>query len=100
MEARVSTYTGTSARFEELLEGMDRIAVARELEQLAGFQGVDVLVDHSARKVLTITYWDSAESAQASAGPANAIRAQLAHESGQIIQSVETYEVWLRLGKA
>ncbi|MCI2418612.1 antibiotic biosynthesis monooxygenase [Saccharopolyspora sp. K220] len=96
MEARVSTYAGPSERREELLHALGRIA--REVQQLDGFRGAYVLVGRPCTQLVTMTVWESAEAVQASAAEAKKIRAQVAEESGQTIESVETCEVWLHLG--
>ena len=49
MEARVSTFTGPVDRVGELLQSLDR--VAREVQQLGGFQGADVFVRRSSGTV-------------------------------------------------
>jgi heme-degrading monooxygenase HmoA len=97
MHARVSTYTGTSEQLDRLLEGIDR--VRSELSKLNGFQGAYGLVDRDSGKAMTITLWDSEHSAQASADAANRMRKQAAEASGHTIQSVDTYEVGLRIGE-
>lgn len=48
---------------------------------------------------MTITFWETEGAEQSSRQEARKIRAQVSQESGQAIQSLETYEVWMRLGK-
>ncbi|MGP4018546.1 hypothetical protein [Saccharopolyspora sp. 5N708] len=98
MEARISTYAGPSERREELLHALGRIA--REIQQLDGFQDAYVLIGRSCGQLMTITVWESAEAAQTSRAEANKIRTQVAQESGQTIESVENYQVWLHLNTA
>ena len=96
MEARMSTFAGPPERLDEFVQGICR--VAREAEQLDGYEGAYVLVGGSSGKVITMTFWRSAEAERASADEFKKIRTQVAAESGQRIQSIETYTVWLRLG--
>jgi hypothetical protein len=96
MEARVSTYRGPVQRLDELLHGLHRIA--DEVQQLKGFQGAYVLVSRTSGKLMTITLWDTPEAVRDSAPEGDKIRVQVAYESGQRIQDVETFEVWLRIG--
>jgi heme-degrading monooxygenase HmoA len=95
MHARVSTFTGPADKLDELVRGLDRSR--SDLQTLTGFQGGYALVDRNSGKALTITLWDSEQAAQSSAEAANRIRGKVAEESSQAIQSVETYEVALRL---
>ncbi|MEV0701790.1 hypothetical protein AB0I53_28280 [Saccharopolyspora sp. NPDC050389] len=92
----MSTYRGPTKRFDELLHGLHRIAA--EVQQLKGFQGAYVLVGRSSGNLVTLTFWDTSENAQASGEEGDKIRTQIAMESGQNIEDVEIFEVWLRLG--
>ncbi|MGW5641634.1 hypothetical protein ACWEV3_20060 [Saccharopolyspora sp. NPDC003752] len=92
----MSTYRGPAKRFDELLDGLHRIAA--EVQQLKGFQGAYVLVARGSGKLVTLTFWDTPENAQTSGEDGDKIRTQIAVESGQSIEDVESYEVWLHLG--
>jgi heme-degrading monooxygenase HmoA len=92
--ARVSTYQGDS---ERLLEGVRR--TTEPLSQLEGFERAYLLTDTAAGKAMTITVWDSQAAMDASAEWASKAREHAAHDSGAVVQSVESYEVVLTAEK-
>jgi heme-degrading monooxygenase HmoA len=95
MFARVSTFQGPP---DQTAEG---IRVAREqilpVARLQdGFKGIYLLFDRESGRSLSITLWKTEEDMRASEEAALRARAQSAEASGDVIVSVERYEVALQ----
>ena len=95
MHARVSTY-----RFPP--DGVD--GAVREFEnavpnvqQMEGNKGAVLLVDRMSGKGMTITYWESEQAMQGSAGAADEVREGAASAARGSIESVESYEVVMQV---
>jgi heme-degrading monooxygenase HmoA len=95
MHARVSTYSGPADKIDLLAQGLDRLRP--ELKQLNGFRGAYALVDRNTGKAMTVTLWEDEQAAKNSAENASRMRRKAAEESGQTIESVETYEVAIQI---
>lgn len=96
MHARVGVYKGTPEQTEEGLRNF-REKTTEQLRQLDGFEGAYLLADREGGKALTITLWASESAAEASAEQAKQMRSQAAEGAGMTVESVETYEVALKI---
>jgi heme-degrading monooxygenase HmoA len=94
MHARVSRYSGDA---ELLRAGFE--AVSAELEQLQGFARALFLADREGARAMSITLWDSEEAMHASAARAHQMRTQATEPARATIDSVESYEVVLTVGR-
>ncbi len=95
MHARVSTYTGEA---EPLTEGF--AAARTPLEQMEGFVQAYFLVDRASNKAISITIWESEDALNASAARADELRKGATEPSGSTIESVESYEIVLKVKAA
>ena len=94
MYARVVTgqyYPGKSDEGEQLY----RQSILPETRQQPGFKGAIGLVDRSSGKAISITFWETEASAQASGASSSYGQAQLAKVASLFaaVPVVETYEV-------
>jgi heme-degrading monooxygenase HmoA len=92
MYARVSRYKGDASR---LREGFD--SVASELERINGFADALFLTDPESGRAVSITLWESREALEASAQAAHDMRTRATTPADANIESVESYEVALRV---
>ncbi len=101
MFASVSTYQGPPDQIDEGVRYAQENIVP-SLQEVEGFEGVYLLVDHQISKVLTITLWESEEAMRASEQEANQLRREhrgrwdqvpAAEAGGQDVAGVERYEV-------
>jgi heme-degrading monooxygenase HmoA len=95
MHARVSHYSGD---IELLRSGFD--ASRAELEKLEGFVQALFLVDHERSRAMTITLWESAATMAATADRAHQMRTRATEPANATTESVESYEVLLRVPPA
>ena len=93
MVARLSTYEGPPERIDDLIRSFQR--AVGPVEQMRGYRDAYLLVDRASGKAVTITLWESAEAAEASAEQARRLRTMVADAAGETISSVETYDVAL-----
>ena len=93
MVARLSTYEGPAERLDDLVRSFQR--AVGPVEQMSGYRDAYLLVDRTSGKAVTMTVWESAEAAEASAEQAARLRTMVAEAAGETIASVETYEVAL-----
>ena len=93
MHARVSTYEGDA---DELVKGFDSVTGA--LEEVDGFSGAYLLIDRNGNRGMSITLWESEDALNASVERANQMRQEATEQAGASIQSVDHYEVALRVG--
>ncbi len=95
MFARVSTFQGSP---DQTAEG---VRVAREqilptARLLDGFKGIYLLFDRESGRSLSITLWETEEDMRASEEAASRARSESAAVSGDMVVSVERYEVALQ----
>jgi hypothetical protein len=92
--ARVSSLEGSS---ESIDEGISFIKeqIVPAAGDISGWRGIVALVDRTNGRTKTITFWDSAESRQASEARAEELRSQAAEAIGETIAGVDRYEVAL-----
>jgi heme-degrading monooxygenase HmoA len=97
MFARVNHFQD---RPENLDEG-ERYAEAKivpQLQTVPGFLGLLSMVDRTTGRNLAITFWETEEAMRASEDYANRVRGEVREHTGAQIQSIERYEVTLRVG--
>jgi heme-degrading monooxygenase HmoA len=95
VHARLSTYEGPADGLDEMVQGFDQ--VTDRLRDIDGFEGGYVLVERSSGRAATITLWSSEQAAQASAQQADEMRTQVTQAGSHSVETVETYEVALRV---
>lgn len=91
MYARVTTTTG-KAKKEDIVRVI-RERVIPGAEGMRGFKGAYWLLDEKAGKGLAVSFWDSEETLNESAGPIGQLRTQSTNELGVKVESVESFEV-------
>jgi heme-degrading monooxygenase HmoA len=91
MVARISTYTGSSERLDDLTRGFDQSADA--VRELDGFEGAYLLVQPGSGEAMTVALWSSPESAEASDQRVSQIRTEAAQLADHSVASVAVYEV-------
>jgi heme-degrading monooxygenase HmoA len=94
MHARVSTYQASDP--DGLVDGFR--SVTDSLEGIDGFSHAYFMVDAASGKAMSITIWDSEDALNASAHKANELRKQGTAPSGTAVESVQHYEIPLRIG--
>ena len=94
MHARVSSYQASDA--DGLVEGFR--SVTDSLEGIDGFSHAYFMVDRESGRALSITIWESEEALMASMSKADELRKQGTSPSGTTIESVQHYEIPLRVG--
>lgn len=92
MFARVSTYGGAS---DDLVAGFE--GATDPLRQIEGFEGAYLLVDRAGGKAMSITLWESEQALEASVERANQLREEATSPAGISIESVDHYEVAIKL---
>lgn len=90
--ARVSLLDGSPDQVDAGTSEAQENILPRARE-LPGWKGVLSLVDRESGRGKLITFWESAESMQASEQQANQLRQESAEASGGKVQGVERYEV-------
>ena len=99
MFARVSTFQGPPDRTAEGIRvAREQILPAARLQD--GFKGIYLLYDSESGKSLSITLWETEEDMKASEEAALRARTESAQTTGDVILSVERYEVALQELKA
>ena len=94
MFARVSTFQGPPDQTAEGIRlAREQILPAARL--MEGFKGIYILFDRESGKSLSVTLWETEADMQASEEAANRARTESAETSGEIVVSVERYEVAL-----
>ena len=96
MLARVARYEVASDRIGEAVDAFGE--AARQIEQLDGFAGGYVLVDHEDGRTMTVTLWENDAALDDSEGTARAARNKAADDVDGSVLSVEKFEVALELG--
>ena len=99
MFARVSTFQGPpDCTAEGIRVAREQILPAARLQD--GFNGIYLLYDSESGKSLSITLWETEEEMIASEEAALRARTESAETTGDVIVSVERYEVALQELKA
>lgn len=98
MWVRMSTFQGSPGQSDEEIE--QQIQILRDniiptVRQIDGYEGVLSLGDRSTGKSISLTFWDSEESMQASEEAADKLRQQAADEVQEEIAGVERFEVYI-----
>ena len=93
MHARVSFYQLAEGGDIDAAVDSSNKAIATVL-QIAGNQGVKLMIDRYRGKAIAITLWDSQETLKLSSHEANGLREQVAGTGGLTIENVEHYEVF------
>ena len=98
MREGTSLYARVS--FYQLAEGGDIDAAVESFDksvptvrQMAGNQGLKLMIDRHKGKVIAITLWDSPSALKLSSQLSNTVRQQIAGMGGLTIENVEHYEV-------
>jgi hypothetical protein len=90
--ARLSTLEGPADKIDAGITMLNE-EILPKLGDVTGSRGILVLVDRTAGRTKTITFWDSAESLQASEERANQLRSEAADALQETIAGVERFEV-------
>jgi heme-degrading monooxygenase HmoA len=91
MLARVARYEVDSNRIEDAVSAFG--AAAKEIEELDGFAGGFVLVDHEDGRTMTLTLWENTSALENSERAAGKARREAASSVGGTVLSVEKFEV-------
>jgi heme-degrading monooxygenase HmoA len=95
MFARVSTFQGSPDRTAEGIRvAREQILPAARLQD--GFLGIYLLFDRESGRSLSFTLWETEEDMKASEEAALRARTESAEAAGEIVVSVERYEVALQ----
>ena len=96
MLARVARYEVTSDRIADAVDAFG--SAGKEIEQLDGFAGGYVLVDHEDGRTMTITLWENQAVLDESEAAARSARNKASGAVEGSVLSVETFEVAVELG--
>jgi heme-degrading monooxygenase HmoA len=96
MQARVARYEVGSDRIQDAIDAFGE--AGREVEQLDGFAGGYILVDHEDGRTMTLTLWENDAALEQSETAARSARNKAAEEVGGSVLSVEKFEVAHELG--
>jgi heme-degrading monooxygenase HmoA len=91
MLARVARYEVPSDRIDEAVEAFGQ--AAREVEQLEGFAGGYLFVDHEDGRTMTLTLWENQAALENSERSAGKLRREAASSVEGSVLSVEKFEV-------
>ena len=91
MLARVARYEVPSDRIDEAVESFGQ--AARQVEQLEGFAGGYLFVDHEDGRTMTLTLWESQGALENSERATGKLRREAAGSVGGTVLSVENFEV-------
>jgi heme-degrading monooxygenase HmoA len=91
MLARVARYEVDSGRIDDAVTAFGD--AGREIEQLEGFAGGWVLVDHEDGRTMTVTLWNNPAALENSERTAGKLRREAAEAVGGSVLSVEKFEV-------
>ena len=91
MLARVARYEVPSDRIDEAVDSFGQAAQA--VQELDGFAGGYVLVDHEDGRTMTVTLWDNLAVMDSSESKARSARNEAASAVGGQVLSVEKFEV-------
>ena len=91
MLARVARYEVPSDRIDEAVEAFGQ--ASNEVEQLEGFAGGYLFVDHEDGRTMTLTLWENQAALENSERAAGKLRREAAGSVDGSVLSVETFEV-------
>jgi heme-degrading monooxygenase HmoA len=91
MLARVARYEVSSDRIDDAVDSFGQAAEA--VQEMDGFAGGYVLVDHEDGRTMTITLWDNLATLESSESKARFARNEAASAVGGEVLSVEKFEV-------
>jgi heme-degrading monooxygenase HmoA len=91
MLARVARYEVSSDRIDDAVDSFGQAAEA--IQEMDGFAGGYVLVDHEDGRTMTITLWDNLATLESSESKARSARNEAAGAVGGQVLSVEKFEV-------
>ena len=91
MFSRVTTTKGSAKKADVVRTIQQRLIPS--IKGLKGFKGAYWLLDEKNGKGLAVSFWDSEEALNASAGPVGQLRTQSTNELGVEVVSVESFEV-------
>ena len=91
MFSRVTTTTGQAKKADVVRTIQQRLIPS--IKDLKGFKGAYWLRDEKTGKGLAVSFWDSEDALNASAGPVGQLRTQSTNELGIEVESVESFEV-------
>jgi len=91
MLARVARYEVSSDRIDDAVDSFGQAAQA--IQELVGFQGGYVLVDHEDGRTMTVTLWDNLATMESSESVARSARNEAASAVDGQVLSVEKFEV-------
>jgi heme-degrading monooxygenase HmoA len=96
MLARVARYEVNQDRLTDAIDAFSE--AGKEVEQLDGFAGGYVLIDHEDGRTMTVTLWESDAALEDSEPTARSARNRAAGAVDGSVLSVEKFEVSLELG--
>jgi heme-degrading monooxygenase HmoA len=91
VQARVARYEIPPDRTNDAADAFG--AAAGEIEQLDGFGGGYVLIDHENARTMTVTLWSNLATLENSEHEAGGLRRAAAASVGGSVISVESYDV-------
>lgn len=91
MLARVARYEVSSDRIDDAVDSFGQ--AAESIQDLDGFAGGYVLVDHEDGRTMTITLWNNLATLESSESTARSARNEAASAVGGQVLSVEKFEV-------
>src|SRR5436309_16096596 len=91
MLARVARYEVSSDRIDDAVDSFGQAAEA--IQEMDGFAGGYVLVDHEDGRTMTITLWSNLATLESSESKARSARNEAASSVGGQVLSVEKFEV-------
>src|SRR5438034_1469287 len=91
MLARVARYEVSSDRIDDAVDSFGQAAQA--IQELDGFAGGWVLVDHEDGRTMTVTLWENFAALENSERTAGKARRAAAEAVGGSVLSVEKFEV-------
>ncbi len=91
MLARVARYEVSSDRIDDAVDSFGQ--AAESIQEMDGFAGGYVLVDHEDGRTMTITLWDNLATLESSEPKARSARNEAASAVGGEVLSVEKFEV-------
>lgn len=91
MLARVSRYEVASDRIDQAVQAFGEAAKA--IQELEGFAGGYLLVDHEDGRTMTVTLWENQAALDSSANAARDARRKASEAVEGSVLSVESFEV-------
>ena len=91
MLARVARYEVGPDRIDDAVDSFGQ--AAQTIQDLTGFAGGYVLVDHEDGRTMTITLWENLAALESSESAARSARNEAANAVGGSVLSIEKFEV-------